>query len=181
MLTLLYYLLCYTLGLATTVPTHLDSMRCARATHLPMRGQPPLPSPTPIPRAGCRGQRQPLPAHLVDEAVTAATACPAPVHSGCKLCHESVRIPCGLRSEITESTESDLLHDRTSHDSIQTNSVMAQYDYGSVCHPYRRAGRGGRRAPACSTRDYRYTSAWNTYGLNDAGRAAERFSRARGA
>ena len=34
--------------------------------------------------------------------------------------------------------ESDLLHDRTSHDSIQTNSVMAQYDYGSVCHPYRR-------------------------------------------
>ena len=49
--------------------------------------------PTPIPRAGCRGQRQPLPAHLVDEAVTAAAACPAPVHSGCKLCHESVRIP----------------------------------------------------------------------------------------
>ena len=97
---------------------------------------------TPHPGAGCRGQRQPVPAHLVDEAVTAAAACPAPVHSGCKLCHESVRIPYGLRSEITESMESDLLHDRTSHDSIQTNSVMAQYDYGSVCHPYRRARTG---------------------------------------
>ena len=98
---------------------------------------------TPHPGAGCRGQRQPVPAHLVDEAVTAAAACPAPVHSGCKLCHESVRIPYGLRSEITESMESDLLHDRTSHDSIQTNSVMAQYDYGSVCHPYAPAGAGG--------------------------------------
>jgi hypothetical protein len=104
--------------------------------------------PTPIPRAGCRGQRQPVPAHLVDEAVTAAAACPAPVHSGCKLCHESVRIPYGLRSEITESMESDLLHDRTSHDSIQTNSVMAQYDYGSVCHPYRRATGGSAQSSA---------------------------------
>ena len=40
--------------------------------------------PTPSPGAGCRGQRQPLLTHLVDEAVTAAAACPAPVHSGCK-------------------------------------------------------------------------------------------------
>ena len=37
--------------------------------------------------------------------------------------------------------ESELVHDRTSDDSIQTNSLMVQYDYGSVCHPYRRLGR----------------------------------------
>ena len=34
--------------------------------------------------------------------------------------------------------ESELVHDRTSGDSIQSNSVMAQYDYGSV--PKRRLG-----------------------------------------
>ena len=28
--------------------------------------------------------------------------------------------------------ESELLHDRTSDDSIQSNSVMAQYDYGQL-------------------------------------------------
>ena len=40
--------------------------------------------PTPSPGAGCRGQRQPLLTHLVDEAVTASRCMPAPVHSGCK-------------------------------------------------------------------------------------------------
>jgi hypothetical protein len=40
--------------------------------------------------------------------------------------------------------ESELLHDRTSDDSIQTNSLMVQYDYGSVCHPYRRPAPGAR-------------------------------------
>jgi len=50
--------------------------------------------------------------------------------------------------------ESELVHDRTSGDSIQSNSVMAQYDYGSVCHPYPRAPRPRRGSfrSACSLR-----------------------------
>ena len=77
---------------------------------------------TPSPGARWRGQRKPVLTHLVDEAVTASRCMPGPVHSGCKWCHESVRIPYRLSSGITESMESDLLHDRTRDDSIQTNS-----------------------------------------------------------
>ena len=54
--------------------------------------------------------------------------------------------------------ESELLHDRTSDDSIQSNSVMAQYDYGSEFHPYLRvrvpaAGACRARAAAQASAD----------------------------
>ena len=55
--------------------------------------------PTPIPRAGCRGQRQPLPAHLVDEAVTATDCMPGSssfwLQTMSRISQNSVQTPLG--------------------------------------------------------------------------------------
>ncbi len=56
--------------------------------------------------------------------------------------HQSKRLALSFPLHFSFSSaeliqESDLLHERTSDDSIQTKSVMALYDYGSVWAPPR--------------------------------------------
>ncbi len=70
-----------------------------------------------------------------------------------KRCHELVRIPYRLSSGITESIESEVLHDRTSDDSVHCEyrgiQVMTQYDYLAVSGPNRARDDVSIPAPPC--------------------------------